>query len=197
MMSKLMAPLEGLVTKSASYLKPVADTASKYMPGALNSADKVAGVVATGADMLPVYRYLVSRVVIEESLRQAMAEIGNENPAQIAAAPAKPPKPGPNVRSGLKPGPTSPPPKKKGFLGKLVMAAVVMVCLASMGVGAMLFLGGAAIVDGGSSPPAKESPAKEAPAKETPSRDKSTRDDDSSKDSKGRGGRGGGKRKGR
>ena len=35
------------------------------MPTALNVADKVAGVVATGADALPAYKYLGARLTAE------------------------------------------------------------------------------------------------------------------------------------
>ncbi len=166
MMGKLMAPLETLVTKSASYLKPVADTAAKYMPGALGSADKVAGVVATGADMLPVYRYLVSRVVIEESLRRAVEEIGPEN-----AAAAQLPEPAPRPAIAAAPAAVSPAavspaaaaiasaPKKKGgsMMAMMAMAAVLVLGCAGAGA-AMVMMGGSSSSGPGASSGSGSSP---------------------------------------
>lgn len=65
MMGTLMGPIQGVVTQVAPYAKTIADSAKQYIPGFMNAADKVAGVVATGADALPVYRYLGARLTAE------------------------------------------------------------------------------------------------------------------------------------
>lgn len=64
-MSSLLAPLEGVVQRVSPYAKQAAGAVSQHMPGALNVADKVAGVVATGLDMLPIYKYLGARAAAE------------------------------------------------------------------------------------------------------------------------------------
>lgn len=61
----ILAPMEGMVERVIPLARQIAETASKHMPNALNVADKVAGVVATGADALPAYRYLGARLAAE------------------------------------------------------------------------------------------------------------------------------------
>ena len=65
MMGTLMGPIQGVVTQVAPYAKTIADSAKQYVPGFMTAADKVAGVVATGADALPVYKYLGARLAAE------------------------------------------------------------------------------------------------------------------------------------
>lgn len=65
MLGSLLSPLEGVVQRVAPYTKQAAGAISQHMPGALNVADKVAGVVATGIDALPVYKYLGTRAAAE------------------------------------------------------------------------------------------------------------------------------------
>lgn len=105
-MAKLMDPLETLVKTSAEYLGPIADAAADFAPKALDVGDKVAGGLATAADVLPVYRYLGARLVAEHCARRALAEVGatieqaeKENPALVPvkytkAAPEEPKKRG-------------------------------------------------------------------------------------------------------
>jgi len=64
-MGSLLAPLEGVVQRVTPYAKQAASAASQHLPGALNVVDKVAGVVATGIDMLPIYKYLGARAAAE------------------------------------------------------------------------------------------------------------------------------------
>jgi hypothetical protein len=54
-----------VVSSVAPHARRVAETASSFIPGALRIADKAAGVVATGADALPVYKYLGARAATE------------------------------------------------------------------------------------------------------------------------------------
>jgi hypothetical protein len=65
MVGSLIAPLEGAVMQVRPYLSNIAGSASKHLPGIMSAADKIAGVVATGADVLPFYRYLVGRLAAE------------------------------------------------------------------------------------------------------------------------------------
>lgn len=65
MLGSLVAPLEGAVRQVAPYARSIADSTAKHLPGFMNAADKVAGVVATGADVLPIYRYLGARLAAE------------------------------------------------------------------------------------------------------------------------------------
>lgn len=64
-LSSVMQPMEGAVQKVAPYANQIANAAKQYVPGALNVADKAAGIVATGADAMPVYRYLGARLTAE------------------------------------------------------------------------------------------------------------------------------------
>ncbi len=90
LMGKLMGPMETMVGMASEHLTPVANAAAEYIPKAMNVGDKVAGVAATGADVLPVYRFLGSRLVAEACLRRAIDEVGTaeehaitENPANV------------------------------------------------------------------------------------------------------------------
>ncbi|MCS6898426.1 MAG: hypothetical protein RMJ98_01440 [Myxococcales bacterium] len=65
MLSALMGPIQGVLNQVAPHAQTIANTAKQYIPGFMNAADKVAGAVATGADALPVYRYLGTRLAAE------------------------------------------------------------------------------------------------------------------------------------
>lgn len=65
MMGTLVAPIEGAVRQVTPYVSNIAGSAVKHLPGVMSAADKVAGAVATGADVLPFYRYLVARLAAE------------------------------------------------------------------------------------------------------------------------------------
>ncbi|MCS6899084.1 MAG: caspase family protein [Myxococcales bacterium] len=61
----LLSPIEGVVQRVTPYAKQAANAVGQHMPGVLNVADKVAGVVATGLDVLPIYKYLGARAAAE------------------------------------------------------------------------------------------------------------------------------------
>ncbi len=63
----IIQPMEDAVQKVAPYANQIANAAKQYVPSAMNVADKAAGIVATGADVMPVYRYLVARLTAEAS----------------------------------------------------------------------------------------------------------------------------------
>lgn len=65
MVGSLIAPIEGAVQQVTPYVSNIAGAAMKHLPGIMGAADKVAGVVATGADVLPFYRFLVARLAAE------------------------------------------------------------------------------------------------------------------------------------
>jgi hypothetical protein len=71
-LQSIIAPMEGAAQKVAPYANQVAEAAKQYVPTALNVADKAAGVVATGADVLPVYKYLVARLAAEASAQSTL-----------------------------------------------------------------------------------------------------------------------------
>ncbi len=71
MLGSLVAPLEGAVRQVAPYVNNIAGSAMKHLPGVMSAADKAAGVVAGGADVLPVYRYLVARAAAEACVLNA------------------------------------------------------------------------------------------------------------------------------
>jgi len=71
MLTSLSGSLRGAVDAAAPHIEPVAGAARKYVPGVMGSADKVAGLVATGADVLPVYRLLGARLAAEAAIYRA------------------------------------------------------------------------------------------------------------------------------
>ena len=70
-LAAVIGPMETAVQKVAPYANQVAEAAKTYVPTALNVADKAAGIVATGADIMPVYRYLVARLTAEACAQYA------------------------------------------------------------------------------------------------------------------------------
>lgn len=73
-MGQLIGPVDALVKMASGSLQAIASAATTHLPTAMNVGDKVAGVVATAADALPVYRYLGARLVAEEVARRALDE---------------------------------------------------------------------------------------------------------------------------
>lgn len=65
MLGSIVAPIEGAVRQVTPYLSNIAGAARQHLPGVLSVADKAAGAVAAGADVLPFYRYLVARLAAE------------------------------------------------------------------------------------------------------------------------------------
>ena len=70
----MVEPLQALVATAAAHLSSIADASRGVLGSAIEVGDKVAGVAATGADLLPVYRFLGTRLVAEVALRRAIAE---------------------------------------------------------------------------------------------------------------------------
>ena len=54
----------------------------------MSVGDKVAGIAATGADVLPVYRYLGARLAAEEVIRRAVAQTAEQTQAAASAHPS-------------------------------------------------------------------------------------------------------------
>ncbi|MFT5679784.1 MAG: hypothetical protein ACI8RZ_000689 [Myxococcota bacterium] len=73
MLSALTGPLQSAVQAVSPHVSTVADAARKYVPAAIGTADKVAGVVAAAADVMPVYRLLGARLAAESAVIRAMA----------------------------------------------------------------------------------------------------------------------------
>jgi hypothetical protein len=69
----MMGSVERVLSGVLPHAKSAADKAGPYLATAMSVTDKVTGVVATGADALPVYRYLVARLAAESVLLQACA----------------------------------------------------------------------------------------------------------------------------
>jgi hypothetical protein len=64
-LGSLISPIQGVVDQVAPHARRIAESAREHVPGFLATADKVAGVVATAADTLPVYKYLGARLAAE------------------------------------------------------------------------------------------------------------------------------------
>lgn len=64
-MGSLIAPMEQTLSAVAPHARSIASSMGSFMSTAMNVADKAAGIVATAADALPVYRYLGARVAAE------------------------------------------------------------------------------------------------------------------------------------
>jgi len=70
-LSSLAANLDVVVTKVGAYTGPIIAKAKETMPSVLETTDQVAGAVATGADLLPMYRLLGSRLAAEAVVTRA------------------------------------------------------------------------------------------------------------------------------
>jgi hypothetical protein len=73
-LQQLMAPIGQMASMAAQNIGPIASAVTGYLGTAVEVGDKVAGMAATGADLLHVYRFLGARLVGEACLRQALAE---------------------------------------------------------------------------------------------------------------------------
>lgn len=143
MLKQLMGPLEKLIGMASKYLKPMAEAAVQNLPKALDAADKVAGVAATGADAMPVYRYLGSRLVAERAVAVAFDEVGTgevlapvvHDPSDPVSSPIRYTTTTEDPRDAL---PEAPPKKKRGcFLKTLFFGAVLL----AVGAGGALLAG--------------------------------------------------------
>lgn len=68
MVGTLIAPIQGAVQQVTPYVSQIANSARSHLPSAasvMGFADKAAGAVAAGADVLPFYKYLVARLAAE------------------------------------------------------------------------------------------------------------------------------------
>ncbi len=72
MLAAIAEPLQKVLNHARGYIKPVADAATPYVPGLMGGADKVAGMVAGAADILPVYNLLGARLAAESAARRAL-----------------------------------------------------------------------------------------------------------------------------
>ena len=81
---------------------------------ALDVGDKVAGVAATGADLLPVYRFLGARLVAEACLKKAVAEADAEEADAVARSAAAVPVKYTRSADDL----PDPPERRRGCLGR-------------------------------------------------------------------------------
>jgi hypothetical protein len=73
LLGALTGPLRSAVQSVSPHVSTVAGAARRYVPAAMGSADKVAGVVAAAADVMPVYRLLGARLAAESAVIRAMA----------------------------------------------------------------------------------------------------------------------------
>lgn len=87
-MAQLMGPIDGIVKMASGSLSSIAGAAASHLPGAMNVGDKVAGVVASAADALPVYRYLGARLVAEVCAQRALGETPIDKPVGAVHNPA-------------------------------------------------------------------------------------------------------------
>jgi hypothetical protein len=72
MLSAIREPLQKVLNHARGYVKPIADAATPYVPGLMSGADKVAGMVAGAADIMPVYNLLGARLAAEAAARRAL-----------------------------------------------------------------------------------------------------------------------------
>ena len=72
----LASNLDVLVTKVSAYTGPIVAKAKETMPSVLETTDQIAGAVATGADLLPMYRLLGSRLAAEAVVLRVTRNLG-------------------------------------------------------------------------------------------------------------------------
>ncbi len=70
----LAGPLRAAGQRVLPHLEAVATTASAHLPKALSAGDKLAGALATAADILPVYRLLGARLAAEAVVARGLAD---------------------------------------------------------------------------------------------------------------------------
>lgn len=64
-LSALTGPIESAIASVRPHAQKIAASAKQYAPTALDAGDKLAGVLANVADVMPVYRYLGGRLAAE------------------------------------------------------------------------------------------------------------------------------------
>jgi hypothetical protein len=71
MLTAITDQLQQVVTLAKGYVKPVTEAVTPYVPGAMQAADRAAGLAATAADVMPVYTLLAARLAAESAARRA------------------------------------------------------------------------------------------------------------------------------
>ncbi len=64
-LAALTGPINATLQSVQPHAQKIAATAKQYLPSAMSAADVSAGVLATAADVMPVYRYLGARLAAE------------------------------------------------------------------------------------------------------------------------------------
>jgi hypothetical protein len=72
MLTAVTGQLSSAVDVAKQYVTPVTQQIGPFLPGAVNAADKAAGVIATAADLLDVYTILAARLAAECAARRAL-----------------------------------------------------------------------------------------------------------------------------
>jgi hypothetical protein len=72
MMSMISGQVQAIASTAVQFVGPLTQQASQYLPGIANAADKAAGAVATGVDMLDVYTVLAARLAAEVAARKSI-----------------------------------------------------------------------------------------------------------------------------
>lgn len=70
-LASLTAPISKAVDSVRPHLDKIVGSAQKNIPGAVDAGDKVAGILANAADVMPVYRYLGGRLAAEAAVIRA------------------------------------------------------------------------------------------------------------------------------
>ncbi len=92
---RMLEPVGALASSASKYLGPVAAQIAGAAPTAMVAGDRLAGIAATGADLLPVYRYLGARLVAEVCVRGALTEGLPREDTPVTDATPKPAAPEP------------------------------------------------------------------------------------------------------
>ncbi len=72
MLNALKGNLENIVGVTAKNVDKIAGAATPYLPGVMGGMDKAAGVAATAADVMPIYRLLGARLAAESAAMRAI-----------------------------------------------------------------------------------------------------------------------------
>ncbi len=88
-LESLTTRLSEFTGKAAQFIEPITRMAAERLPKVAAGADAVAGVLATAADALSVYRYLGGQLVLEACLQRAHADVQAELAKEAAAVAAK------------------------------------------------------------------------------------------------------------
>jgi hypothetical protein len=72
MLQQLTGWMQTAVDTTAPYIETVAQGAREYLPLGSSAADKLAGLAANAADVMPCYRLLGARLAAEAAVLRAM-----------------------------------------------------------------------------------------------------------------------------